>query len=139
MLKLNFIFKRPLLILATVAALIIAVSLFLVTDRTQLTDCEIARNWDKIKNTYGITPVESFEVFLEKRFRIFDIVVPGGLFTRPEYSVAIKYPKADRIKGHDFLISRDGVILPQRSISIGLQEWSNARKITCVNINGEMQ
>ena len=139
MLKLNFILKRPLLILATVAALIIAVSLFLVTDRTQLTDCEIARNWDKIKNTYGITPVESFEVFLEKRFRIFDEIVPGGLFTSPEYSVAIHYPKVDRFTAHYFRISRDGVILAQRSLSIDFEDWSSARKITCVNVNGGME
>ncbi len=139
MLKLNLILQRPLLKFAAATALIIAVSLFLVPDHTRPTDCEIARGWDKIKNTYGITPVESFEIFLENRFRIFDIIVPGSLFTSPEYSVAIHYPKVDRIKGHYFLISRDGVILPQRSLSISLEEWSSARKITCVNVNGEME
>ncbi len=138
MLKLNLIFQRPLLTAATATALIISVSLFFVIDHTRPTDCEIAHGWYNI-NWYGKTPMESFEIFLEKRFRIFDKIVPGGMFTSPEYSVAIQYPKADRIKVHDFLISQDGVILPQRSISIGLEEWSNARKITCVNVNGEIE
>ncbi len=127
------------LVLSVAATALIIATTLLLTDRTRPTDCEIARNWDKIKNTYGITPVESFEIFLEKRFRIFDEIVPGGLFTSPEYSVAIHYPKVDRFTAHYFRISRDGVILAQRSLSIDLEDWSSARKITCVNVNGGME
>lgn len=135
--KLNFLLKRLLLTIAVVTALIMA-STLLVSDHTQPTDCEIAHGWYHI-NWYGITTVESFEIFLEKRFRFFDVKVTGGLFASPEYRVAIQYPKADRIKEHIFLISRDGAILPQRSISISMQEWSNARKINCGNFTVEVE
>jgi hypothetical protein len=101
------------------------------------TDCEIARAWYDINPNPG----DSFEIYLEERFRSFGIVEPGGLFTNPQYSIAIRYSDRDRdrakIKGYRFLVSRDGAFSSQMSISISLEEWSRGRKITCDDADGE--
>ncbi len=134
----NLIFRRAPLFLAVAAVVIIAAVLLSGPNHTRPTDCGIARIWYET-HAKTITDVDSFETFLEERFRTGDIVSPGGLFTGPEYSVAIHYPQTDRAKVYDFQISRDGTLLSLRSISISLQEWSRHRKITCDDTNGEME
>ena len=130
-------FRRAPLLLAVAAVAVIAAVLVSTPDHTQLTDCEIARIWYE-SHAKTSKDVDSFETFLETRFRIGDIVAPGDLFTGPRYSVAIYDPKTDNAKSYDFLISRDATFSSQRSVSISLHAWRAHRKITCKDTNGEM-
>lgn len=127
--------RRALLFLLVSAVVITAVSMYSKMTYIQPTDCEIARIW------YDINPntADSFEMYLEEQFRIGDIVEMRGLFKGPRFSIAIRHPDNDnlRLKGYDFLISREGEIYSQRSISITIEEWSWHRKIICRDAHGE--
>jgi hypothetical protein len=135
---LNFLIRTVSLFLAVTAVLIITAVWLAGPKNTKLADCEIARIWIEA-HTNTITELESFETFLEERLRIGDIVAPGSLFTGPRYSVAVHSQPTDRVKSYDFLVSRDGVLSSQRSVSISMQEWSRHRQITCDDTNGAIR
>ncbi len=120
-----------LIISCVVAIATITVLLFMESNRTYPTDCEIARIvYDEYPD-----PLGSFDEFLEERFRTYGIESPGGLFSNPIYSFALFYPKEISIKfeSYDYQISRGGKLYSKITLSILQEEWESGQKINCNN------
>lgn len=113
----------------SLAVLLVSVAVLLVSvgNRVPLSDCEIAGFF------HHPSEESSFEAFLEKRYRTFGLVQPGGWFTDPQYSFAIYYPKEENIKykTYYYLISRDGTLHSRMAISMRKEEWESGNRVQC--------
>ncbi len=117
------------IITLSIAAILACVTVLLasVGDRAPPDDCKVAQHF------YVLSKEDSFEAFLEKEFRVFGVIEPGGLFTDPRYSFAMYHPtkESNRYKGYDYLISREGKPHSRMAISISKEEWERGSKVKC--------
>ncbi len=111
------------------AAIFAGVTILLVSvgGRTHPEDCKVAQHF------YRLSEEDSFEAFLEKEFRVFGVIEPGGLFSDPRYSFAMYHPKkeSNRYKGYHYLISREGKPHSRMAISIRKEEWERGSRVKC--------
>jgi hypothetical protein len=90
-------------------------------------DCDISQLF------YHPNEGGSYESFLEKQYRVFGVIEPGGLFSDPQYSFAIYHPQKEtnRYKNYHYRISRDGTPHSRMAITISKEEWERGRIINC--------